>query len=143
MYMCVKKVLPWVLLLCVMLSVSSPLLMTRLDAVTVPVAHYTVCQAIFFGIAERQLWHFLMGALLIGLLLLGAVSVQRERLGMSLCGAAVLVLDILCAGSRLVGDLSNSYVNTMAMRACVLDAMVILLYIPYFVGQYKRKRQKQ
>lgn len=134
MYMCVKKALPWVLLLCAMLSVNSPLLMTRLDAITVPIAHYTICQAIFFGVAERQLWYFLLAALMIALLLLGTVSVRRERWGLSLCGAAVPVLDLLCAGSRLVGDLSNGYVNTMALWACVLDAFVILLYIPYFVS---------
>ncbi len=141
MYMCVKKALPWVLLLCVMLSVSSPLLMTRLDAITVPIAHYTICQAIFFAIAERRLWYFLIAGLMIALLLLGAVAVQRGRWGLSLCGAAVPVLDILCAGSRLAGDLSNSYLNTMAVQACVLDAFVILLYIPYFVGQHNRKQR--
>lgn len=140
--MSVNKILRWTLLLSGVASAVN-LLILYFFPMSIPLANFSIIKLTFIAIMERKYSYILISVLLILVILSGAVSIKRNGALFPCLNLVLFLGDLIGAGILFITDLLNGYMNTLVLSSGIVDIIVIVLSVLYFVGRIRLTKQNK
>lgn len=140
--MSVHKILRWTLLLSGVASAVN-LLVLYFFPMSIPLANFSIVKLAFIGMVERKYSYILISVLLILVILSGAVSIKRNGVLFPCLNLMLFLGDLIGAGFLFITDLLNGYMNTLVLSSGIVDIIVIVLSVLYFVGRIRLTKQNK
>lgn len=140
--MSVNKILRWTLLLSGVASAVN-LLILYFFPMSIPLANFSIIKLTFIAIMERKYSYILISVLLILVILSGAVSIKRNSVLFPCLNLVLFLGDLIGAGILFITDLLNGYMNTLVLPSGIVDIIVIVLSVLYFVGRIRLTKQNK
>ncbi len=137
-----SKILRWVLLLSGGVTAIN-ILILYFCPVLIPAANFSVVRLTFVGLLERRYGYILISALLAALILGGSVGVKKNRVLLPCLNLVLFLGDLIGAGILFAVNLLNGLVNTLPLSSGVVDMVVVVLSVLYFVQRTKLIRQNK
>ena len=138
----VHKILRWTLLLSGVASAVN-LLVLYFFPMSIPLANFSIVKLAFIGMVERKYSYILISVLLILVILSGAVSIKRNGVLFPCLNLMLFLGDLIGAGFLFITDLLNGYMNTLVLSSGIVDIIVIVLSVLYFVGRIRLTKQNK
>lgn len=136
----VYKILRWTLLVSGAISTVN-LLILYFFPMLIPLANFSIIKLTFIAIVERKYSYIVIGILLILLILSGSASIKRNGVLLPCLNLVLFLWDLISVGTLFITDLLNEEINTLVISSGVIDIVVIVLFILYFVGRDRLHQQ--
>lgn len=75
------------------------------------------------------------------LILIGAISIKRNRILLPILNFAIFLGDLIHVGCLFVKDLLDGFINTVVIWSGIIDIIAIVLFALYFTGRIKSVKQ--
>lgn len=136
----VHKILRWTLLVSGAISTVN-LLILYFFPMLIPLANFSIIKLTFIAIVERKYSYVVIGILLILLILSGSASIKRNGVLLPCLDLVLFLWDLISVGTLFITDLLNEEINTLVLSSGVIDIVVIVLSVLYFVGRDRLHQQ--
>ena len=140
LYMGIKKYLQWVMLLSGGISACN-LITFYFFPLIFPMANFSIIKLTFIAIAENKYGYILISCMLTILILIGAVSIKKNRIMFPVLCFAIFMVDLIYIGCLFVEDLIDGFINTVVIWSGIIDIIAIVLFALYFMDRIKSIKQ--